>query len=287
MIGPTYFARTTDGGKTWSLPKIIWNPGSNSQTIANQIVAFPDGSIGDFFTELQDNTNGQPSRIGRVRSTDQGGKWSTPDYAQEMVNDKAMTPNMGLPIRSADVLFAIAVDPAINVTYLVWEDSRFTGDDEVAFAWSPDNGFEWTAPVRINQTPRNPANPLFQQALIPTVAVAADDTIVVTYYDFRNDKMGAASDNADFWAVSCNILASADNCLSNGDWSNEVRMTDKSFNFDFAPMTTSGVFLGDYMSMKSVGQTVYTVFGQATAPNETDIFLRALKLPKTTATAAN
>jgi hypothetical protein len=288
VIGPTYFSRTTNGGASWSLPKIIWNPGSNSQTIANQIVPLRKNRIADFFTELQDNTNGQPSRIGSVVSDDHGGTWSSPNYAQSQVNNKATTPNMLQPIRSADVLFAIASDVQRGLVYLVWEDSRFTGDDEVAFAFSPDSGFEWTAPVRINQTPRNPAggSGYFQQALIPTVAVAADGTAVVTYYDFRNDPVGATSDNADFWAVSCNVFTSPDNCLSNGDWASEQRLTNTSFNFDYAPLTSSGRFLGDYMTMKSVGQTIYTIFGQSPKQNITNLYLRTLTIPTTTAVAS-
>lgn len=286
VIGPTYFSRTTNSGTSWTLPSIIWNPGFNSQTIANQIVNLPNGRIGDFFTELQDNTNGQPGRIGVVTSGDHGTVWSTPDYAQSIVNEKAYTPNLQKPIRSADVLFSVASDNTHGLVYLVWEDQRFTGDNEVAFAWSPDSGFEWTAPVRINQTPRSKAGPYFQQALIPTVAVTADGTVVVTYYDFRNDKPGAKTDRTDFWAVSCNPLTSSDNCLSNGDWGQEVRMTNTSFDWDIAPLTTSGVFLGDYMSMKTVGQTVYTIFGQAVATNRTDMFLRSLTFPGTTFVAA-
>ncbi len=283
VIGPTYMARTTDGGTSWSLPTIIWNPGSNSQTIGNQIVAEPRGAIRDFFTELQDNTAGQPSRIGSVRSTDHGATWSRPDYAQSVVNVGAVTPNLRQPIRSADVLFSIAVDETNNITYLVWEDSRFSGVNETVFAWSPDGGFQWTAPVRINQTPRNPRHPLMQQALIPTVAVAGDGTVVVTYYDFRNDIPGQVFDNADYWAISCNTLTSADFCLSNGDWSKgEQRLTNRSFNFNNAPFA-SGRFLGDYMSLKAVGQTVYALFGLATGPNLTATFLRAIHLPTVTA----
>ena len=283
VIGPAYLARTTNGGTSWSLPAIIWNPGPNSQTIGNQVVSEPTGALRDFFTELQDNTAGQPARIGSVASTDHGATWSRPDYAQGVVNTKAMTPNLLQPIRSADVLYSVAVDQTNNITYLVWEDSRFSGVNETSFAWSPDGGFQWTAPVRINQTPRNPSNPLFQQALIPTVGVAADGTVVVTYYDFRNATPAQTFDSTDYWAVSCNTLTSSDNCLSNGDWTNEQRLTTKSFNFDNAPLTSSGRFVGDYMSIKSVGQTVYSVFGQATGPNRTATFLRTLAFPTTTA----
>ncbi len=283
VIGPTYLARTTNSGATWSLPAIIWNPGPNSQTIGNQVVSEPRGSLRDFFTELQDNTAGQPSRIGSVASTDHGATWGRPDYAQSVVNTQAITPNLHQPIRSADVLYSVAVDHAHNITYLVWEDSRFSGVNETAFAWSPDGGFEWTAPVRINQTPRNPTNPLFQQALIPAVGVAADGTVVVTYYDFRNATPGQTFDNTDVWAVSCNTVTSSDNCLSNGDWTSEQRLSNKSFNFDYAPLTTSGRFVGDYTSIQATGQTVYAVFVQATGPNLTATYLRSLAFPTTTA----
>ncbi len=278
--GPTEFSRTTDQGNTWSVPTISHDPGRNAQTIANQIVTLPQGQIANFFTELNDNTNGQPARIGYVESSDHGLHWSAANYAQEIVNQAAKTPNLQEGIRSADVLYSIAVDTKNNITYLVWEDERFSGDNEVAFSFSPDNGFEWTAPVRINQTPRNPAGPLFQQALIPTVAVAANGTVGVTYYDFRNDKAGAKTDLADYWAVTCNPLTSPDNCLSNGDWSSESRLTDTSFDFDLAPNAGAGHFLGDYMGLKTVGQDFLAVFGQSPAKNITSQYFRRLTVAK-------
>jgi hypothetical protein len=179
--GPTLLSRTTDGGATWSLPQVIFDPGRNAQTIANQVVTLPNGWIADFFTDLDDNTAGQPARIGAVASNDHGVTWSEPVFAQQIVNETAVTPNLQQPIRSASVLFSVAVDRPHNLTYLVWEDQRFSGVNEVAFAISPDNGFEWTAPIHINQTPRNPLHPLFQQALIPTVAVTSNGTVAVTY----------------------------------------------------------------------------------------------------------
>lgn len=41
FFGPATFSRTTDGGQTWSKPKIIFDPGANNQTIGNQIVVLP------------------------------------------------------------------------------------------------------------------------------------------------------------------------------------------------------------------------------------------------------
>jgi len=277
--GPTLFSRTLDGGQSWSTPTVAHDPGKNAQTIANQVVTLANGAIADFFTEIDDNTAGGPTRIGYVVSSDHGASWSAASYAQSIVNEQAVTPNLQQAIRSADVLFSVAVDLTNNITYLVWEDQRFSGVNETAFAWSPDFGFEWTAPVRINQTPRNPANPLFQQALIPTVAVAADGTVGVTYYDFRNDRVGAPTDATDYWMITCNTLTSADNCLSNGDWTTEERLTDKSFDFNAAPTTTTGHFVGDYMALRTVGQTFYSVFGQAPQSNISEQYFRTVTIP--------
>src|SRR5439155_27093541 len=39
--GPTYFSKTTDGGKTWSVPQLIVQTGERRQTIGNQILVDP------------------------------------------------------------------------------------------------------------------------------------------------------------------------------------------------------------------------------------------------------
>ena len=43
-----------------------------------------------------------------------------------------------------------------SLIYVVWQDTRFTGDNEIALAYSID-GQQWTTPIRVNQTPRRPA----------------------------------------------------------------------------------------------------------------------------------
>lgn len=275
VTGPAYFSRTTDYGRHWELPKVIFDPGSNFQTIANQVVVLPGGDILDFYTQQNDLSGADI--IGWVRSSDHGKTWSPGYSALTLVNVPALTPNRQEAIRSADIIYAIAVDPANKAIYVTWQDSRFTGQNEVALAYSSDGGYSWSAPVRVNQTPRNPSNPVFQQALIPTVTAAADGTVVVTYYDFRHDKVGATTDATDYWAVSCNPIKSADGCQSNADWANEARITARSFDYNDAPVA-GGHFLGDYMGLKSRGQTVWPVFGISPSKNVTSVVTRPLTL---------
>jgi hypothetical protein len=50
--GPTYFNRTVDSGMTWETAHAIYDPGANRQTINNQVVVLPNGSLVNFFTQL-------------------------------------------------------------------------------------------------------------------------------------------------------------------------------------------------------------------------------------------
>lgn len=283
VTGPSYFSRTTDHGHTWEKPKIIFDPGSNFQTIANQIVAIPGGDILDFFTQQNDLSGADT--IGWVRSSDRGKTWSPGYQALTLVNVAAVTPNKQQAIRSADILFGLGLDRTNNIIYVTWQDSRFTGQSEAVLSFSADGGYSWYGPVRVNQTPRNPSHPLFQQALIPSVTAVADGTVVVTYYDFRNDKVGATTDFADYWAVFCNPLTSADACQSNTDWKQEVRLTEAPFDLDNAPVA-EGHFLGDYMGLKATGQTAFAVFGTSPATNITKDWGRAITVPTGKAVAS-
>jgi hypothetical protein len=52
---PLYFARTTDGGKTWEKARKIFDPGPNEVANGAQIVVRPDGTLVDFFTHILPN----------------------------------------------------------------------------------------------------------------------------------------------------------------------------------------------------------------------------------------
>ena len=50
--GPAMMARTTDGGVTWEAATVIYDPGVRSQTIGNQIVVLPNGTLVNVFTQI-------------------------------------------------------------------------------------------------------------------------------------------------------------------------------------------------------------------------------------------
>ena len=132
--------------------------------------------------------------------------------------------------------------------------------------------------MQINQTPANCTHPCRQQAFIPAVVAAGDGTVVVTYYDFRNDTGTNGVEGTDYFALFCkpSVLSP---CSKAANWGNERRLTMSSFNILDAPVAR-GHFLGDYMGLAASGaKNVFPVFGIATGHNVTTDFTREITLP--------
>src|SRR6266699_4465280 len=186
--GPTWFSKTTDGGKTWTGTRAIFDPGQNSQTIGNQIVVDPTtGVLYDFFERFQ--TTGSPfftprgNSIEVISSADRGTTWSKPTVvaAEQTIADT--DPNTGAAIRTGEALPEVAIDTTTGQLYVVWEDARFTGGaaNEVAISTSARGGAHWSAPKRVNtNTPNN------RPGFTPSVSVNSAGTVGVTFYDFRS-----------------------------------------------------------------------------------------------------
>ena len=270
---PFFFARSTDGGDTWEEARNIYDPGANNQTIGNQIVVLPDGTLVDFFNEILNfkNPDGDAQfdlNLSLLRSTNKGDTWlprGQPIRAADIQSRSVVTPDDGEGVRDADILFDVAVDPISGALYAVWQDSRFSGQfDEIAFTRSVDGGITWSTPIKVNQTPANASNPLRAQAFIPSVVVSVDGTVAVTYYDFRNDD--DTDELADHFAVHCH--ADAEDCSNPTNWNDpgdEVRLTKTSFNILEAPIARE-LFLGDYVGLASDGVDVLSVFVKSGDP---------------------
>jgi hypothetical protein len=272
--GPAMFARSTDGGDTWEPPRKLYNPGGLNQTIGNQIVVLPDGTVIDFFNEIlnyrNDDDGGQfDFNLSFKFSKNNGERWlprGRPIRTNKILSLGVITPDDLIPVRDASILFDVAVDPVNGGLYTVWQDARFGGFDEIAFSMSTDGGATWSSPIKVNQTPAN-ANPLRAQAFIPSVEVA-DGAVAVTYYDFRNDD--DSGELADYWIVSC-----ASNCSDPVSWdpANEDRLTEASFDISQAPFA-NGLFLGDYVGLASDGLDFLPFFQQSFAMDPASGYFR-------------
>jgi len=271
---PVWFSRTTDGGATWEPARNIYDRSEFNGTIGNQIVVLPNGTLLDFFDEffVHNNSNNQRGEsISVIRSTDKGATWSARSTVVGASLERgAFDPDTGRPIRAEGGIPDVAVDRNSGKLYAVWQDSRFSGVDEVALSMSSDGGFTWTAPIKVNQTPRN-ATAADEQAFVPQVHVAADGSVAVTYYDFRNNDANPGVPT-DAWIVHC-----TGNCANQASWSDEARLSSASFDIEQAPSARGpfGFFLGDYEGLSSIGNNFVTAFVQVNngnAANRTDVF---------------
>jgi len=260
--GDIMFSRTTDGGQTWSPPRDILGLNQNEFTIGNQIAVLPDGTLVDIFEDL--NGSGRqrsPNQFHQsvIRSTDHGVTWSNVIDISTDGSVAVRDPDTGAFVRSGAGLPDIAVAPN-GTLYAVWSDGRFSGfaHDDVALSSSTDGGLHWSAPIKVNASPAGIA------AFTPTVDVASDGTVAVTYYDFRNNTPGTSTLPTDAFAVF-----SHDGGQTFGG---EVRLTPMSFDLDLAPHA-GGLFLGDYVGLSHMGSTFVPFYTQTvSASNPTDIF---------------
>lgn len=256
--GPTYFARTTDGGASWEPARPIYDPGNTAQTINNQLVVLADGTLVVLFTRLPTTTpNTVAPAMLLLRSTDQGATWSAPVTVAAVQAVGTADAASGRRVRDGAHLGSIAAGPRGELA-VVWQDARFSGGavDDIAFARSTDGGLTWSAPVRINGAPG-------ARAFVPVVHIRADGVIGVGYYDLRNDLPDAGTLPADLW-----LTQSGDGAT----WQ-EIHV-DGPFDLMAAP-NARGLFLGDYMGLASAGTTFVPFYARTNgepAGNATDVF---------------
>jgi hypothetical protein len=256
--GDIYFTRTTDGGRTWEPARAIFAPQANLFTIGNQIAVQPNGTLVDIFA-LTRGSGLQPSLNqffeAVIVSEDKGEHWSDPIIISTDQSVDVRDPDTGQNVRAGESLPDIAVDPRNGTLYAVWDDGRFNGRayDEIVFSQSTDGGLTWSAPIKVNKTPSAIAVGN-RQAFTPSVHVAADGTVGVTYYDFRNNTPATGLDT-DTWLVHCHA-----SCTNPANWS-ETHLAGP-FNMEQAPVAR-GFFVGDYEGLASIGNDFLAFFAQA------------------------
>ena len=258
--GPTEFARSADDGLTWETAHAIYDPGINHQTIGNEIVVLPNGTLVNLLVELGLDSVGnvQSALLGVIRSSDHGATWSVRTQVAQLFAVGTVDARTASVVRDGSLVPQITLAPD-GTLYVVWQDSRFSNGarDGIALARSGDGGLTWSAPVQVNGSAAVPA-------FIPNVAVLADGSIGVTYFDFRPESTPttlltahwlARSANADVWTES---------------------QIGAPFDMLLAPKTEpDAYFIGDYQGLATVGNVFVPLFVQAngTTTNRTDVFI--------------
>lgn len=260
----TLFSRTTDFGATWSPVRVI-NTSARSttnknQTIGNIVVVDPrNGTLYNFFNQIFNTGSNKGGLHGDnaafQKSTDGGLTWTDPQIISTMDDVGVADPNnvdprtnkAPAPFRVGNGLPAPAIDPETGDLYAVWEDSRFSGQDEVAITRSTDGGATWSAPKRVS-TPGGPA-------FTPTVAVTDSGsagvagTVGVTYYQLGASSLGSSPTT--YFIKRLSAAAAGDS--SSVDTGVAAATVLGPFNMLDAPFAI-GYFTGDYESLLTTGK---------------------------------
>jgi len=265
--GTVIVARSLDGGTSWQPPRSVLDTGADRLTTGHQLAVLPDGTLLDVLVliDLRQDPRQPTLQVAVLRSNDRGGSWLPPTVIADIRSAGVTDPETGDPVASGTRLQpAVAVDPASGRVHVAWQDARFIHGqaDAIALAWSADDGATWTTPAKVNATPttipvRN------QQAFAPNLAVTADGTVGVSYFDFRHND-GSATLPTDRWLVRCHPTANPG--CTRRPARPETRLTLTSFDIRQAHLLTSigppGFFLGDYMGLTSTGRDFLAVFAQ-------------------------
>jgi hypothetical protein len=270
----TVFARSKNGGLSWEPARAIFDEQrAISFTIGNQIAVVPTGGVPTLVNAmfLFHGSGVQRSccDVAVLRSTDRGDTWSSPIEVSDVDTVGVTDPDNGHAVRTEDIIPDIAAGLAPGRVYAVWQDGSFSGPPRgkehagIAFSQSLDGGLTWSPKIQINQAPAT-------QAFTPSVAVAADGTVGVTYYDFRNNT-AAPGLPTDYWFVHCH--AATQDCSDPNNWSSDTHVAGP-FDMETAP-DAAGYFVGDYEGLARAGNSFVAFFAIANdgnLANRTDIF---------------
>jgi hypothetical protein len=272
----TVFARSTNNGLSWEPARPIFErQGGIAFTIGNQIAVVPaEGATTPTLVNVMFLFHGAGVQrsccdVAVLRSTDRGVNWSAPIKVSDVDTVDVVDPDNGHGVRTGDIIPDIAAGVTPGRVYAVWQDGSFSGPPRgkehagIAFSQSLDGGQTWSRKIQINTVPST-------QAFTPSLAVAADGTVGVTYYDFRNNT-SAAGLTTDYWFVHCH--AATQDCTSRSNWSGDTHVAGP-FDMETAP-NAAGYFVGDYEGLARAGNSFVAFFATANdsnLANRTDIF---------------
>jgi hypothetical protein len=257
---PAFFSKTVDYGRSWSQPIPIAATGQDQQALGSQILVDQrTGRLYDTYAFYFCTCFSIP-KVAYVTSDDGGRTWTHQHVVSDLLTVGVTQPGSVAPVRAGG--FPLAAISRSGTVYLTWQDSRFNGGsyDEIAVSMTRDSGRRWTTPHRAN-------TPTGRPAFTPAIAITANGTAGITYYDVRRDNIHDAPFSTDYWATTTH----------DGTHFRPSQHLAGSFDMLSAPFA-GGYFVGDYEGLTTLANRFVAVFaitncvGTACPNNQTDIY---------------
>ncbi|MFB0509969.1 MAG: sialidase family protein, partial [bacterium] len=280
-VGDIFLTKSYDGGVTWG-PFVCVTPNSPTSLDDKPWATIDGDNIYVTWYEY-----GTTSDLKFTRSTDRGATWSTgvsvgrggngttpfrgtdsTIYVGWGMQDVKLnkSTDMGRTWQGQDTIINVTWSPGStpwrvnNIPcfktnndrtklYVVFADSRLrTGQLDVFFSKSTNQGETWSTPVKVNDTPSGDTTKQFY----PWMAVDPYDRIHVVWHDTREE----GGRLAQYYAYSTDL---------GNTWSSNYRASDTA--------VYASTFIGDYTACAADNYYVYALWCDArTAPGNPDIF---------------
>jgi hypothetical protein len=243
--GPSFCARTTNGGVTWETP-VSWAPPSGLYSQGHDVDACPNGTVIVCYALHGSSSPWTETGVGIGRSTN-GGVSFTPQQPAYATNGTRSTSFNGWGIRT-NGFPRLSIDKSGGARngwiYIVMSEYNLApagSDADVVLHRSTDNGLTWSAGVRVNQDPINNGKVQF----FPCVRVDEYGGVNVAYYDNRD--FPSSGDSCSVWLSRS---------IDGGTTWTDMEIADH--HFKPKPCTgLSGGYMGDYIGVTSGNNKVW------------------------------
>jgi hypothetical protein len=187
--GSAWFSRSSDGGRTWSPPRLVYDPGREHVAPFGNVTAVLPHRVLLYVMTVEDDASNTED-VMAARSVDGGRTWSRPGLIAHANFNSAIDPDTGTGVAGSpgDALVTVGPD---GVPAVAWNDIASPRSSRVLVSRSRDGGRSWSRPVAVSK--------VRGQAFQASVAAAGDGTLGITWYDDRRDPGGSAAWEFDVW----------------------------------------------------------------------------------------
>ena len=237
LTGSIVFSRSTDQGRTWTLPNKLADMTADIAAQGSYIAVDQNSTIHVIWRDFSDNA------IHYSRSRDSGDTWDTIRPIVEMVPNGNTLTNGTYRTPTMPVMVIDNTDgPFGGSIYVAWNDAS-TGDSDILLACSRDLGETWSDNyTRVNNdTVGNGADQFF-----PAITISDQGWIHLMFFDRRYDPdhtlIGVTYAVSVDGGLNFSINLNVSDTLFNGDYGGRAYWTELQPGGDVG-------FVGDYLGI--------------------------------------